>query len=294
MSNVVAKGASRPLTGIVLLLASTFILGFMDLTTKLLVSEYPVALVGAIRYLIGTICVAAVFAPRQRAAFGYVTRKGLAIFRGALLVLSSILLGLALQRLPLAETSTLAFLAPLLVTLLSGPILGEYPSKGEWLAVIIGFTGMILMISPQSNSTIDPIGLMWAIGALFCIAGYYMTTRALSQSERPEALLLYASVIGMLILVPALPWTIQGPAPDLSVLAQFLLVGVAGTFGHFLLALAYKFTAAITLVPLSYMQLVIVVMLGWIVLDEVPGPMTGVGMILVVAASMSVAVKARR
>lgn len=122
---VVAAPQGRPLLGVLMVMGAVLLFAANDTVTKTLVSQYPVPLVSAIRYAVHLLLMLALVAPRLGARLFKTTRTGLVLFRSLCLALSTLCMGLALQRMPVPESVAIIFLAPIVVVLMAGPVLGE-------------------------------------------------------------------------------------------------------------------------------------------------------------------------
>lgn len=129
----------------------------MDTTTKYLTMHYNVPLVVAIRYIVHCLLMLVLLAPRQGKRLFKTQRTGLVLVRAASLAIASLFLEFALQRMPVAETTALNFLAPMLVVLLAYPVLGERIGLLAWVASIMGFGGVLLIVHPSSD--LDSMGI---------------------------------------------------------------------------------------------------------------------------------------
>ncbi|EXI90977.1 MAG: carboxylate/amino acid/amine transporter [Candidatus Accumulibacter regalis] len=219
-------------------------------------------------------------------------RPWLMSLRGLTLVAVTLLGQLALKTLPLAETTALIFVAPLLVALLAAPLLGEKVRLRTWLATIAGFVGVLLIARP-GGSLFGP-GVAYALGAALSYAAYQILTRKLAATEHPMRLLFYTALLGTLAMLPALPvyWDGIWPTPTQSLLIVSL--GLYGGIGHFLLIRAFHATSASLLAPLIYTQLVWATLLGWLVFDHFPDFLTVVGMMVIGASGLSLAFRGPR
>jgi drug/metabolite transporter (DMT)-like permease len=215
-----------------------------------------------------------------------VTKKPwLMTFRALVLVCSSLLLQSAFRRLPLAETTALFFVTPLLVALLAGPLLGEKLRMATWLATLAGFCGALLIARP--GGAMDAVGVAYTLGAALCYAIYQILTRKLSGSEPVMRQLFYTALVGTVVMTAVLPayWTGTVPTPMQSLLIASL--GIFAGTGHFLFIRAYRETPASSLSPMLYFQLVWVVILGWLVFSQLPDLLSSVGILIIGAAGVS-------
>jgi len=146
--------------------------------------------------------------------------------RGLTLVAVTLLGQLALKSMPLAETTALIFVAPLLVALLAAPLLGEQVRLRTWLATVAGFAGVLLIARP--GGSLAGAGVFYALGAALSYAAYQILTRKLAATEHPMRLLFYTALLGTLAMSPALPlhWHGAWPTPG-----QVLLIVSLGVYG---------------------------------------------------------------
>src|SRR4051812_22442103 len=136
--------------GVILVMVGLLLFACMDSTTKYLAERHNVPFVVAIRYFVQCFIMFAIFAPRHSRYLVKTQRTGLVVVRSLSLCCASLFVGFALQRMPVAETTAISFLAPMMVVLLS-PLLGERISTIGWIAAIMGFAGVLLIARPGSG-----------------------------------------------------------------------------------------------------------------------------------------------
>jgi drug/metabolite transporter (DMT)-like permease len=134
--------------GVVLFLCALFLFAATDTTFKYLAAFFAVPLLVWARFIVHLLVMLVVVAPRMGRELIVTRRPGLMILRALVLVISAILLQLAFKDLPLAETTAIFFVTPLLVALLAGPLLGEKSNIRTWLATLVGFVGVLLIVRP--------------------------------------------------------------------------------------------------------------------------------------------------
>ncbi len=284
--------AQHPLRGIVLFMLALMLFAGLDATSKYLAGFFVVPLLVWARYA-GHFLIMLVFvAPSLRGELVRTANPRLQVVR-ALALLATTGCGMAAFRvMPLAEATAVIFLAPLLVTLLAGPFLGERIGRSRWLAVLVGFGGVLLVVRPGTGLNLG--GILWALAGAFSYAVYQILTRRLSHAEHPLRLLFYTALVGTAVMSAALPWfwVATEPAP-----MQWLLIaslGLYGGIGHFLLIRAFRLAPASTLTPFTYVQLVWATLLGWIVFGNVPDAISATGMAVIAASGLWLALGARR
>ena len=280
---------AESLRGIFLLLAALFLFAGMDTITKILTIHYEAPLVVAMRYIVHCVLMIVFLAPTQGRRLIQTQRTGLVLIRAVALAITSIFIGLALRRMPVAETTSITFLAPLLVVLLARPILGEHIGIRRWLAAMMGFFGVLLIARPGSG--LDPSGVIFALCAAGGLVIYFLLSRTLSHTEHTLSLLFYTALVGAIGCGAFLPWTWGGPVPTRWELLLFLIIGTASALGHFLLTAAYRHAPASLLAPMSYLQLLWAGLLGWLVFGHVPDRLSTLGMIVVAISGVISALK---
>ncbi len=285
------KGPEQVFTGFLLALAGLLFFACMDATTKFLTADYQVPFVVAMRYLVHFSLMVVVLAPRYSIGLVQTQRRGLVVLRACTLVMASLFVGLALKRMPLAETTAISFLAPMLVVLLAKPLLGEKIGLLGWLAAVGGFMGVLLIARPGGG--LDVWGILFALLAVLANAAYQILSRVLASTERAVTLLFYTALAGSIVFGLALPWFWDNKAPSHLDLALFLGMGACGGLGHYLFTLAYQYTPASLLAPVLYIQLIWAALLGWIIFDSTPDHVSIFGMIIVAASGLLIALKSR-
>jgi drug/metabolite transporter (DMT)-like permease len=271
--------AHHPVRGFLLMLGAVAIFACFDTAGKYVMSRYPVPLIQGLRYFISIALVLAFYLPQHGSALFQMQRKPLVILRGASLCAASLFSGLALQRMPVAETVAIVYLAPLLVLLLAGPLLKERVQLASWLAVAAGIVGVVLIARPGGG--LDPAGIVFAILCALASAVYMMMSRQLAATETTMALLFYTSLVGAVVFGASVPFYWQGPPFSMTDLLLILFLGSGSITGHLLFTMAYRDAPASLLAPVNYVQIAFAAILGWIVFRHVPDQIALLGMALV-------------
>ncbi|MDO8359585.1 MAG: DMT family transporter [Devosia sp.] len=281
--------SSRPLLGVLMLAGATLLFACNDAANKYLLTDYNVPLVAAVRYLVHAILMLAILGPRRGRELVTTERTGLVIVRALCLVVATLFFGLALQRMPVAETTSIVYLSPILVVLLARPLLGESIGAVGWVAAVVGFAGMLLIVRPGGG--LDPLGVGFVLCNVGVTVAYYLLSRVLARSERTLALLFYSALVGAICFSIVLPWNLTGRAPDPIQIALFLSLGVTAGLGHYFFTAAYRFAEASVLAPVTYLHLLWAGLLGWLVFGHVPEGLTIIGMVVVAASGVLVAMR---
>ncbi|MFM2355609.1 MAG: hypothetical protein RLZZ528_1345 [Pseudomonadota bacterium] len=284
------RAGDAPLKGVLLVVLAVFLFACMDVTTKYLSQSYAVPTIMAIRYFGNLILLVALLAPKHGMGLVRTQRTGLVVLRGLCLVAGSLGAGLALQRMPVPETMSIVFLAPVAVVFVARPILGERIGLVGWLAALAGFAGVLLIARPGSG--LDALGVALALGCAAVTVVFYILTRLLSATETTNAMLFHATLAGAVAFGLMLPWSWGGPEPSALDVALLVAMGAVGGLGHFCFAAAFRYARASLLAPVNYLQIVWGAILAALVFGHVPDGVTVIGMAIIAAAGVAVGLRA--
>jgi drug/metabolite transporter (DMT)-like permease len=270
------------ITGILLMTASMVVFTSLDTAAKHVTQDLPPAVAVFGRYAVAfLISLAVVF--RAGGSELLVTRHPvLQAIRGVLLMASTILNFIAMMHLQLAQTSAIFFTIPLWVSALSGPLLGEHVGWRRWLAVIVGFLGVLIIMRPGSDSF--HWAMLLSIASSFCGAAYNIATRKVGGRDRAETSLFYVGFVGALAAATPLPFLWQMPHGLQWLFIIFM--GLAGALGHLMLIQAHRLAPASTLAPFLYTQIVWMIIAGYLFFGDVPDLWTLVGAAIVVGSGL--------
>ncbi len=179
----------------------------------------------------------------------------------------------AVALIPLAQVFAIEFTTPLWVAIFSPLLLGEKLTKGRLLAVLIGFSGILIVVQPWQGQ-LDPGALAVVIAAIgFCFS--MIVTKQLTSTESPLVIVFYMSLIqAPMGLIPAL-WVWVNP----SMITMFWLVviSVFGLTAHYSIARAFAYADAIVVAPMDFLRLPVILVVGLLVYGEVVGPAILIG-----------------
>ena len=269
--------------GIVAMLLATALFSLMDLGLKLLSPHYPALQVAALRALSSLPLVLAFVA--WRGAFGTLLkiRWPLHLLRGAIGIAMLALFAFALRHLPLAEAYAIFFVAPLLITLLSGPLLGERVGAARWTAIAVGLLGVVVVLRPTGTGMFTLAG-----GAVLVAAACYsvsaITVRIVNRTDSMES-----QVFWLMVLVAAgagaLAWPNWVPVrgDDAWVLCG---VAVTGFFGQLTITEAFRNGEASAIAPFEYTALAWGLAIDWLVWNTLPDHWMLVGAGIIVASGI--------
>ena len=285
-----SHGPQHALRGILLIIAAVATFAVMDTTAKYLSQTYPVPAVVWARYFAQALCMLIVLGPRLKLDLLRTRRPKLQIARGITLTLATLLFFSALSLMPIAEASAITFVSPLLLTALSVLLLRERVRPAAWIAVATGFVGVLFIIRP-GGAVFSPAAVL-PLATACCFAGYQIMTRQLAGVDSSFATLFYSALVGTVLTGCVVPFFWHPPETVLDGLL-FVMLGVLGAAGHFVLIRAFHHAPASMLAPFVYSQLVAVLILGYAVFGEFPDGWSLVGMAIIVASGVFVALRAR-
>lgn len=193
----------------------------------------------------------------------------------------------AFSVLPLAQVYAFIFAAPLLITVLSIPVLGERVGLHRWAAVVLGLVGVMIVLRPGSEAlTLGHIaGLVAAAGS----ATVSVITRKVGREERAAVLMLYPMMANVLIMGCILPFVYKPmPVEHLGLLA---IVAFLGFIGGLCVIAAYRFGDAAIVAPMQYSQIIWGAFFGFVLFSEVPDQATGLGAGVIILAGLYVVLR---
>jgi drug/metabolite transporter (DMT)-like permease len=277
------------LLGIVLVVASTVFLSAGDVLAKYLSASLPPLQIAWMRYLgFVLILLPAVLASGARTVLAS-RRPGLQALRGLALLGSTLFFFLALPYLAVPELTAIFFVAPVMVTALSAPFLGERVGRARWAAAAVGFAGVMIVIRP-GTAAFEPAAILPVIGALSWASGL-LVTRRLSGIDPPLTTLAWTALLGFALLSAVAPFV--WVPPNWPQLALGALVGIVSLTGHWIVVLAYRHGDASVLAPYSYTQLIWASAFTWLVFGSLPEVWTYVGATIIIASGLFTAHRER-
>ncbi len=278
--------------GIALMIATTFVFAVQDGISQHLASEYNVIMVVMIRYWFFAAFVIALSAsqPGGVMATARTTQPLLQIGRGLLLVAEICVMVLAFTLLGLVESHAIFTLYPLLIAALSGPVLGERVGWRRWVAIGVGFVGVLIILRPGLR-VFAPEALVPLLAALM-FALYGLLTRRAARDDTAATSFFWTGVAGAVAITCVGPFFWEPmTGPDWLWMGALCITGAGG---HWLLIKTYEAAEAGTVQPFAYFQLVFATAIGLTVFHEALDPWTTAGASLIVGAGLYTLWRERR
>lgn len=275
---------ATPGVAIALIVGSGFAFSMLDATAKWLVLAGMFApFVAWCRFAGHALIAFAVLRPWANPAAFTVKSLPKQLLRSVFLFGSTILNFFALQTLQLAETVAIFFAAPMIITALAGPLLGEWAGWRRWLAIAGGFIGVLVVTRPGFGAF--GAGHLFVLGATLSYCGYAIMTRTMTATETPTSLVFYSALLPAVLLSPAAFLYGRMPAGLLE-WALVLTMGVYGGLGHWFIIKAYAQATATALAPYSYSQMIGMASLGFLIFGQLPDRWTVAGATIIVASGL--------
>lgn len=192
--------------------------------------------------------------------------------------------------LPLAQTYAIIFAAPLVITVLSIPILGETVRLRRWAAVIVGLIGVLVVLRPgQTELT---LGHAAALAAAFFGAYASVVVRKIGREERSAVLMLYPMVANFVLMGALLPFVyVPMPIEDLGLMGVVATLGFGATL---CLIAAYRLSDAVLVAPMQYSQILWATLYGFLFFDEFPDTGTAIGAGIIIASGLYIVFRETR
>ena len=272
---------TRNQLGVLYGIASVACFAMMDASVKWL-DMFPVGQVLFSRFFFGLIPILMLVPRGEFKTFYKTSRPKLHAFRAITGTLAIIALFIALREIPLADVVSLTFGGPIFVTLGSIFFLSEKVGVKRWLAVLIGFFGMLLIVKPAY----EELNIYYIFPIIFCIffACVALSIRSLSSTEPNYRIALYFSLLSMIVGLLTLPfgWVM----PNKFELFLLIFTGLVGSVANILLTVSLRYAEASLVTPTKYLNLVFAIFLGYFIWSEIPKLLTLVGAGLIIISSV--------
>lgn len=298
----VKNSIDRPMTAIACLLAGVLLFSLQDVAIKHFSAEYSVLQIVVVRGVVAVMVVAAILFWIHGPAGFAVRQPGLIVSKGLLAFLSYLVYYMAIASLPLADVVAITFSAPILVIVLSALLLREPVGPRRWLAVVVGFVGVLIVVGPSGKMANLAVSL--AALAAFSYALSSVIARYIGPEDRPWTVTFYFTLAHFLggCLVSALVFfwapVLPDPHPSMAFLLRpwasgeqldLLSIGVLGVnaaAGFYFLNKAYLSAPASTVAPFEYTYLLWAILFGYLLWSEVPEATTFVGVALLIGSNL--------
>lgn len=283
--------AAQTRTAILIALAGFTSLSCGDAIVKSMAGAWPGSAVSALRYAFGALGLLAYVAVRHGRAGFVLPRAGLQFGRGLAVSVATLCFFMGVMAMPLADATAIQFTSPILTALLAPLVLGEKTPKAVWLALVLAFSGVLVVLRP--NVVALGVVALYPVGAAFGMSWLMMLNRK-TAGDAPVAVMqfLLAAIAAPILIATA--WALHsfgGPPfrismPDAIVVAKCAAVAVFATTGHALIFTAVGKATAQVIAPMTYVQLLVAAGLGWAWFGHAPDAATFGGAALIILGGL--------
>jgi drug/metabolite transporter (DMT)-like permease len=267
--------------GFLYMFLSVCTFSIMDLIVKWS-GDYPTGQVMFFRGFFGIIPTFFLIPKEKLKTFYKTERPTEHFFRCIMGLMALIAIFVALRKLPLAIVVSISFAAPLFITVLSIFALSEKVGVYRWMAVLIGFVGVIIISEPG----IKEMNYLYSLPLIFCIGMSFVTItiRKLSTTEPIWLISIFFSIMILIASLFTIPfgWVM----PDLKDFILLIMVGIMGGSANLFLTQSYKLSEVSQVAPLKYLSLIFAIIFGYLIWNEIPTAKTLIGALLVVSSSI--------
>ena len=254
----------------------------MDGFAKFLSDDLPILQITWARYFFTVVFTLPIMIFFFKKQLVWSDKPKLQILRGIILLSANICFFYAISIISLAKALTLAFVAPLIVTAFSPVMLGEKVGFRRWTAVVVGFTGSLVVIRPGFVEL--NFASLAALGTGILYGFYLIITRKLSTSDNPLLTLLMTGMVGAILVSAIIPF--YWVKPSLNQWSLMAGIGVFACIGHLFLILSLKYADASKLAPLGYTEIIPNVLIGYYFFSEFPDKWTYVGLSIIILSGL--------
>ena len=278
--------ANRNLRGIIVMVCAAALFTLMDSGMKLLSAHYSPMQVTALRSLSSLPLVYVYVAWRSSFRAMLQVRWPLHLLRGVIAVIMLLTFVIGLQHLPLTETYSIFFVAPLFITALSGPVLGEYVSRARWVAIFTGLIGVLVVLRPTGAGMMTWAGLA-VVGSAVCYTISAIAVRVLGRTDSMESLMFW--LISMLAVGSTLlawpNWQSLRPEDTWLIVG----VGITGFCGQWGITYAFRHGEVSAIAPFEYTTLIWTLGLDRLIWNNTPDRWTLVGAAIIIGSGLFLA-----
>jgi drug/metabolite transporter (DMT)-like permease len=275
----------RPMLAVLLRFSSVVLFGIMSAGVKYLGGTVPVGEIIAVRSAIGAVAIMLIAWRAGSLHLLHTGRWQSHALRSSVGMLAMFTWFLALNFAPIAEATAMVYAGPIFATLLAALFLRERMRAHRWLAVALGFGGVLIMTGSRlTHADAKTVGIVLA---LLCALFGALGTIFLRQMSRTEHALTTTFYFSLTSLVGAAVTAFWGwPIPSARDCQLLALIGLFGTSAQFLMTAAYRYAEASIVVPIEYTGIVVATLLGYVLFREVPGVSIWVGVPFVIVAGL--------
>jgi drug/metabolite transporter (DMT)-like permease len=297
MTSLAAPSGAALVRGIAVYLGAIFAGALMDVLIKLLSAGYPTGQILVFRSVVGVVPILVMVWANGGGWAALRPRRPIAcLLRGLVQACAAGTFFVAFRYMPLADAYAIGFTAPLWIAILSAPLLGERVGPARWIAIVVGFAGVLVMIRPgSSDETVFLLGPIMALVGAFLYALGAVLIRRIGRDETTSAMAFATSVAIMGAAALLLPFSPEDPTlagifgwrtPGWQDLLVLVVTGLLGGGMTILFTEAFRTTPASLIAPFEYTAMIWAVLFGFLVFGDRPTASLFVGAAIVIASGL--------
>jgi drug/metabolite transporter (DMT)-like permease len=272
------------LVGVAYMLMAGLFFSVLDTTAKYVATSVTLVMLLSIRFLMQALVSTLVLLPLHGRALFQISQPRLQLLRGTLLATSTVMAVSGLKLMPIGEFTAIVMVTPMLVTVLAVTVLKQRIAPMQWLFVMGGLAGTLMIIRPGAHSL--GWGALLPLGCLLSNSLFQLLTGHLGRHDSAASTHFCSVWFCAALATVALPlgWQVLDSS---SLWGLMLLMGVIGAAGHFVLTQAYQHAPTVVLMPFMYGHIGFAVLGGWLVFDHIPDQWAVLGMLVIAASGIA-------
>jgi len=282
---------SPTLKGVLLFVGAWMLIPLMDAAAKQLAFlGYSIVEITWARFFFNAILILPFLALTQRGVFRRPQKLQWQFIRVSFLIIATFCYFSALKTMALADALAIYFLYPFIITAFAPLMLGEHVGMRRYVAVLIGFLGMLIIVRPGFETL--PAGVWYLVVGAFCFAFYNIYTRKLAGHAGVGEILGFQSLVGTLVMTAIVPFFWK--TPDVMAVMLFFVLGVVSVLAHSMLIASYQYASASFLAPFAYFEIISATIVGFLFFADFPGVWTWAGIVVIVACGVYISFRERQ
>ena len=284
--SVQTSAPNRTLAGILFMLAASSLFPVMNGLVQVMSAYYSTEQIVWARAASHFVFIIALFLPAVGVTVLRTATPKWQIIRSMVHLMSMLFFFTGVKYLPLAKAASISFTAPFFVALLAWPMLGERLTLKRFAAIVVAFTGVLIIIRPGSD--VFQWASLYMLGSALCYGLYQILTRRVAGYDSAETTAVYSALVGTVVMSLAVPffWTPIASWTDGAILFS---LGIIGGTAHYFVARAMVYAQASIIAPFGYWQLIGSVVVGYLISGYLPDMFTWVGAGIIVCAGLQIA-----
>ena len=276
--------------GVILFVSAWSIIPFMDAAAKQLgLMGYSIVEITWARFFFNAILVLPFLGMTQPHVFRKPRKPCWHLIRVICLLSATFCYFSALKTMPIADALAIYFIYPFIITIFATKVLGEQVGMKRYLAVIVGFLGILIIVRPGFRAL--PVGIGYLIIAAFSFAFYNLYTRKLATKVEAGEILGVQSLLGTIVM--SVMVIFYWRTPDLFALLLFFTMGLTSALAHFMLIVSYQFANASLLAPFAYFEIISATIIGYLFFNDFPDLWTWAGIAVIVSCGIFISYRER-